>query len=92
MYKGRKITFKRIANKINKKLFFTLWEKLGFHITRNHFYEPIPDTRMLKDDLWQKPSELVGIDINEESQINLLSMFSSEFKEEYESFPRNKTS
>ena len=99
MYKGKKITFKRIASGIKwrigsiifKKL-FTLWEKLGFHITRNHFYEPIPDTRMLKDDLWQKPSELVGIDINEESQINLLSMFSSEFKEEYESFPRNKTS
>jgi hypothetical protein len=99
MYKGKKITFKRIAGGIKwridsiifKKL-FTLWERLGFHITRNHFYEPIPDTRMLKDDLWQKTSELVGIDINEESQINLLSMFSSEFKEEYESFPRNKTS
>jgi len=92
MYKGKKITFKRIANKINKKLFFTLWEKLGFHITINDYYEPIPDTRTLKDDLWQKPSELVGIDMNEEGQINLLSMFSSKFKEEYESFPRNKTS
>jgi predicted O-methyltransferase YrrM len=101
MYKWKKFPFKGIrirsgikrwiAYIIYKKL-FTLWEKLGFHITRNHFYEPIPDTRTLKDDLWQKTSELVGIDINEESQINLLSMFSCKFKEEYENFPRNKTS
>ena len=99
MYKGKKLTFKRnvravqwrIGNIIFKKLFL-LWEKLGFHITRNHFYQPIPDTRTLKDDLWEKQSELVGIDINEEGQINLLSLFSSKFKEEYESFPINKTS
>ena len=71
---------------------FPIWERMGFHITRNHFYEPVPDTRTLGDDLWQKQSELAGIDINEEGQINLLSLFSSKFKEEYESFPRNKTS
>jgi hypothetical protein len=99
MYKYKKITFKRIARGIKRRIgnivfkkLFTLWEKLGFHITRNHFYEPIPDTRMLKDDLWEKQSELVGININEESQINLLSVFSSKFKEEYESFPRSETS
>lgn len=38
-----------------------------------------------------KKSELVGIDINEEGQIELLSAFSSKFKKEYESFPRSKT-
>lgn len=99
MYKGKKLTFKRIVrgvrwrigNIIFKKL-FTLWERLGFHITINHFYEPIPDTRTLKDDLWEKQSELVGIGMNEKSQIDLLSLFSSKFKEEYENFPRNETS
>ena len=68
------------------------WQKLGFHITPNHYYQPIPDTRTLKDELWQSQSELVGIDINEEEQINILSLFSLKFKEEYERFPRNKTS
>jgi len=99
MYKGKKLTFKRIVrgvrwrigNIIFKKL-FTLWERLGFHITINHFYEPIPDTRTLKDDLWEKQSELVGIGMNEKSQIDLLSLFSSKFKKEYENFPRNETS
>lgn len=47
---------------------------------------------MLKEDLWQKQSELVGIDINEEVMINLLSQFSSKFRDEYESSPRTKTS
>lgn len=65
---------------------------MGFHITPNHFYEPIPDTRKLKDKLWQEYSCLIGIDINEENQIKLLSLFASKFREEYECFPKNKTS
>lgn len=71
---------------------FRLWERKGYHITPVHYYEPIPNTATLKDELWKKESELVGVNINEKSQINLLSLFSFEFKEEYDSFPRNKTS
>ncbi len=70
---------------------FLIWQKIGFHITVNHFYEPIPDTRELNN-VWLKNSELIGLNMNEEGQINLLSYFSSKFKEEYESFPRYKTS
>ncbi len=98
MYKGKKLILKRIVRgalwrigEIIYKKSFPLWEKLGFHITPNHFYWPIPDARTLKDELWEKHSELVGIDMNEEGQIKLLSLFSSKFKEEYESFPRNET-
>ncbi len=61
-------------------------------MTPNHFYIPIPDTRKLKMDLWKEPSDLNGIDINEEEQIKLLAMFSSKFKDEYEKIPRDKTS
>jgi predicted O-methyltransferase YrrM len=70
---------------------FRFWERLGFHISPINFDEPIPDTRTLKDDLWQKQSELVGININEKGQIDLLSLFSSRFKKEYESLPRDQT-
>lgn len=83
--------YNAVLRRFIRKL-FPFWQKLGFHITPNHYYQPIPDTRTLKDDLWQKKYELAGIDINEEGQINLLSQFSSEFKEEYERFPRSKTS
>lgn len=71
---------------------FPLWQSLGFHITANHFYEPIPDTRELKEELWLRNSKLVGVDINEEKQLGLLSLFSSKFKGEYESFPGGKAS
>ncbi len=82
---------RRLLRILWKKL-FNVCEKLGFHITPNHYYQPVPDTRALKDVLWQKQSELVGININEEEQIKLLSIFTAKFKDEYESFPINKTS
>lgn len=77
---------------IKDKRFFHIWENKGYHVTPAHFYEPIPDTRTLSDDIWLKQSQLVGIDINEQRQINLLREFSSKFKKEYDGFPRHKTS
>lgn len=71
---------------------FSFWEKLGLHLTPNHYYQPVPDTSVLKDELWRKKSGLSGISINEDSQVNLLSQFSSKFKQEYESLPRSRTS
>lgn len=70
---------------------FRFCEKGGIHVTPVSYESPIPDTRTLKDDLWQEQSKLVGIDISEQSQIELLSLFSSRFREEYERFPRSKT-
>jgi predicted O-methyltransferase YrrM len=76
-----------ITNRIEKIIFkklFPLWQYLGFHITKNHYYEPIPDTRSLKEELWQYRSELAGIKINEERQLDLLVEFVSKLKYEYE--------
>jgi len=70
---------------------FPIWQRMGFHVTPNHFYEPVPDTRTLKDELWLKHDDMAGLEIDEEGQINLLSQFSSKFKDEYEGFPRFKT-
>lgn len=88
------MTIKELPNKILRKFIkktFSFWQMLGFHITPVHFYESIPDTRELKDSLWRKHPELVGINMNEKKQLELLSFFASKFKKEYEAFPRNKT-
>lgn len=53
------------AKLMKNKRYFRLWENKNYHITPVHFYEPVPDTRTLDDDLWLKRSELIGIDINE---------------------------
>lgn len=73
-----------------KKLFSTC-QKLGFHILPCTCYSPIPNTRALKDNLWNNESELVGVDMKEKEQLELLSLFATKFKSEYEKFPRNKT-
>ena len=71
--------------------YFEFWEKNGFHITPNSFYYPIPDTRDLKDDLWDQCSEMVGVDLNESGQIALLKLFAANFRAEYAQFPGEKT-
>lgn len=73
------------------RMIFQVFQRLGIHITSNNFYGPIPDTRTLKDELWNKASELIGVNMNDSEQLQLLSLFLSGFKKEYDSFPRNKT-
>ncbi len=70
---------------------FVLWEFFGFHITRNYFESPIPDTRYLGDALWDKDSELPGLNINSQFMINILELFLNKYIQEYERFPRTKT-
>ena len=71
--------------------FFTIWEARGFHITPNHFYQPIPDTRAMPDVIWEAPSSLPGIDTNEAGQIQLLEKVFPKFREEYEQLPLEST-
>lgn len=68
---------------LRDRRYFKLWQSRGYHISDLHFYEPIPDIRTLKDDLWNKPSEMVGIDMNVERQLQLLDTF-AQYKSEYE--------
>jgi hypothetical protein len=57
--------------------FFQNWERHGFHLTPARFNQPIPDTQSLPETLWSRPSELVGIQMNEAAQLNLLESFQS---------------
>jgi predicted O-methyltransferase YrrM len=66
---------------------FSLWERRGFHVTPVHFYQPIPDTQSLPETLWDRPSELVGIDMNDAVQLDLLRNHFPKFRDEYQNFP-----
>lgn len=70
---------------------FNFWQRLGFYIIPAHFYQPIPDTRELGNDLWGKKSELPGLSINEKEQLELLSVFQCKYKTEYDAFPVERT-
>jgi Methyltransferase domain len=70
---------------------FQNWERHGFHVTPAHFYQPIPETQSLPEALWKQPSELVGIDMNEANQLDLLRSRFPKFRNEYERFPTKAT-
>jgi hypothetical protein len=67
--------------------YFPLWEKFGVHLSPVHYYEPIPDTRTLTDSVFEKESELVGIDLHESDQLNLLRNVFPRFRGEYAEIP-----
>jgi len=66
---------------------FLLWERRGYHVTPLSFYEPIPDTRTLKDSLWTDNTELVGVDLNEAGQRELLAELRKRYKPEWDELP-----
>ena len=70
---------------------FRLWERHGFHVTPVNFYQPIPDTRSLPETLWNRLSELHGIDMNDAMQLDLLRNQFPRFRREYEQFPAEQT-
>jgi hypothetical protein len=70
---------------------FQNWEQHGFHVTPVHFYQPIPDTQSLPETLWNRGSQLVGIDMNDAMQLDLLRRHFPKFREEYKRFPTKPT-
>ena len=66
---------------------FRRWERRGFHVTPVPFYQPIPDTRSLPETLWERPSQLAGIAMNESTQLELLRKHFPKFRDEYERLP-----
>jgi len=70
---------------------FPVWERHGFHVTPVHFYQPIPDTQSLPETLWDRPSKLAGIDMNDSGQLDLLRRHFPKFRDEYEQIPIKPT-
>ena len=63
--------------------FFELYQSKGWHVVPNHFYDPIPDTSQLPHSLWEKPSEMVGVDINIEAQAEFLESVAASHLREF---------
>jgi hypothetical protein len=85
-------TVPRFVHTGKSRKVFPLWERHGFHVTPVHFYQPIPDTQTLPESLWNQPSKLVGIDMNDSMQLDLLRKHFPKFRDEYARFPTEPTS
>jgi len=80
------------ARVMAQRRFFPLWQARGYHITPVHFYQPIPNTAALSNDIWKQNTEIIGVTMGEESQLKRLQIFSKSYRKEYEAFPREKES
>ena len=90
----RKITLTELYQAFLRKVLrktFGFWQTFGFHITPNHFYQPVPDTRTLTNDIWDHESVLAGLDIQAQNCLELLNTFQLEFNKEYDVFPYDKS-
>jgi len=67
--------------------YFDLWQEHGFHLLRNDYLSPIPDTRELDDRLWERESELPGIDLRVEEQLERLESVFPRYRSEYDELP-----
>lgn len=70
---------------------FTFWEQHGFHITPANFNSPVPNLSELEESLWEQPTKLVGIDTNEQKQMDFLKQVCLSYKDEYDAFPNDPT-
>jgi hypothetical protein len=59
----------------------------GYHILPNAFYTPIPDTSKLPDRLWDEPSTLPGVAMNDDRQIELAREIFPRYQDEFGQFP-----
>jgi predicted O-methyltransferase YrrM len=67
---------------------FEIFQSAGFHIVPVHFYSVIPNTAEIDPSIWEKASELRGIDQNVEGQSALLRELSSVgYLDEFYSLP-----
>lgn len=66
---------------------FPITQRFGFHITKTHFYSPIPNTNELDDSLWKKRFDFLGVNTNDSDQLNLLTTFASKYRREYDTIP-----
>ena len=64
---------------------FALFEKLGLHVLPVHYYSPIPDTRVLREQmpLFSKEDPMHGVDMNQAHQLDVLQKIIYPFEKEY---------
>lgn len=67
---------------------YKIFEKNGFHVMPNSFYYPEPETTKLNDHLWERESELIGMNLNTERQISFLKQVIPKYQKEM-NFPEN---
>jgi hypothetical protein len=62
-------------------------QRRGLHILPVHFYTPVPDTTRLPEALWEKQSELAGMDLNVARSLEFLTRLAETYQAELAQIP-----
>lgn len=77
-----------VARALCRPAMFRVFERFGIHLTPVHFYQPIPDTRDLRADLWADAEPPPGLRLDEDAMEALLDELAAAFADEYNALPR----
>lgn len=69
---------------------FTMWESMGVHLTLNHFYWPVPDTRDLDERFFARRTGMPGVDMNAAGQLAMLDRIEG-LRPQYTAIPLEAT-
>jgi predicted O-methyltransferase YrrM len=84
--------FSRIpADVVTRQQYFELFQSRGWHVTPVRWDQPVPDTRGLGDELWDRRSDLVGINLDVDGQLEFLEEICKRYRGEYDTFPDDPT-
>jgi hypothetical protein len=75
---------------IARKGTYARLERAGWHVTRNHYYSPVPDVGRLPPATWERASELPGLDLRVDAQLQLLREIEA-YRAEYGALPAEPT-
>jgi hypothetical protein len=79
------------ADVVTKPPYFDLFQSRGWHVTPVRWDQPVPDTRALGEEVWDRRSGLVGIDLDVEGQLEFLDDICDRYRGEYDTFPDEPT-
>jgi predicted O-methyltransferase YrrM len=63
------------------------WERNGYNLAEAGFYSPIPTLHELPDDIWDRRTEMPGVDVDEKAQLALLHELREAYGDEWDAFP-----
>jgi len=69
---------------------FKMWDAFGVSPIRHHYYQPVFNVNHLADEVWEQADPLLGINLNIEKQLSLLSSFI--YQKELADIPIGKSS
>src|SRR5262245_34414493 len=78
--------WRRITERVDTT-WFPYFERIGIHTKKVHFYSPIPDTRTLPSELWDRRSKTPGVDMRLDSQTQLATELGLRYRSEFAEFP-----